>query len=183
MANELDLNDQRVEYIADYVIKTFRCKSDKFGKMYALEEQKLIYTEFFEKNDRHQLIVLQTAAGALTTQFDWPTSLKSKACYFVRKTRDQIGKDANMRAMVTVGDISYSPVDQLSVLVEEVLMPIFSNERNLEGWPHVVYEDVLRHVDNLRNSAYVVAGQVKGKTMLPVPSAAYRINDDTEFDK
>ena len=44
------------------------------------------------------------------------------------------------------------------------------NKNNHGHWPNVVSDDVLQHVYMLKNRVYVLAGQVKGKTSLPLPA-------------
>ena len=39
----------------------------------------------------------------------------------------------------------------------------------------VVSQDVLRHVHQLKNNVFVIAGQVKGRTLLPLPVGADKI--------
>ena len=65
----------------------------------------------------------------------------------------------------------------------QVLVPLLSNERNHEQWPHVVSQDVLRHVHNLKSSVYVVAGQVKGKTLLPLPVGTEKVDQVAAEEK
>jgi len=142
MAAELELNDQRVEFIADYVIKTFKIKPDRFAKMYSLEETRQMYMDFFEKNDLPTLVVSATAGGGLVTTFEWPSNPKAKACYFVKKTRDAIQKDTNFRLAFLYGDLSYQPLDQLSAFVDEVkLQTVFQRcvipvvcQNKSQGW-------------------------------------------------
>jgi len=67
----------------------------------------------------------------------------------------------------------------------QVLSPLLSNDRNHEGWPEVVAHDVLRHVQNIKSRVYVVSGQVRGKTLLPLPVGADRpesLQDDSAAD-
>ena len=61
------------------------------------------------------------------------------------------------------------------LLYIQVLVPLLSNERNHESWPVVVSQDVLRHVHQLKNNVFVIAGQVKGRTLLPLPVGADKI--------
>ena len=65
----------------------------------------------------------------------------------------------------------------------QVLVPLLSNDRNHDQWPHVVSADVLRHVYNLKSNVYVVAGQVKGKTLLPLPVGTEKVEEAQEEDK
>ena len=121
MASDLEINDNRVEFIADYVIKSLKIKADKFGKLYGTDEGKATFNEFFEKPERPALVFLTTAAGALQAQFEWPSALKSKGCYFIKKNiREGVGKDTNLRVAFLYGDLSPSPIDQLAVFVEDV---------------------------------------------------------------
>ena len=62
-------------------------------------------------------------------------------------------------------------------------MPLLSNDRNHDQWPKVVSQDVTRHVHNLKSNVYVVSGQAKGKTLLPLPVGAERVEDAGDGEK
>lgn len=47
--------------------------------------------------------------------------------------------------------------------------PLLSNPRNLQDVPHVVSQDLMRHVHDFKNEVFVMAAKVKGKTYLPLP--------------
>jgi len=51
-------------------------------------------------------------------------------------------------------------------------VPLLANERNHEQWPRVVSDDLMRHMHHLKSNVYMVSGQVKGKTLLPLPAGA-----------
>lgn len=119
-AAELELGDARVEFMADYVLKTLRIKGDKWMKMYSLEENKMMFMDFFEKADNMVFIIQSAGGGALSVAYDWPTTLRNKAVYFVRKGKELISKDANLRNVLYYGDLSYAPLEQLSAFVDEV---------------------------------------------------------------
>uniref|UniRef100_A0A8C2YH93 Dynein axonemal heavy chain 9 n=1 Tax=Coturnix japonica TaxID=93934 RepID=A0A8C2YH93_COTJA len=40
-----------------------------------------------------------------------------------------------------------------------------------QGWPQVVSQDIIRHVHSLKSAIFMVVGQVKGKTLLPLPQS------------
>ena len=117
---DLELNDKRVEFVADYVLKTFKLKTDKWMKLYNVEESKLQLLEFFDKQENICLVVIGNSAGALSLQYEWPSSVKFKACYFVKKNNQTLGKDGNFRGQLLYGDLSTGPMDQLSAYVDEV---------------------------------------------------------------
>uniref|UniRef100_A0A8D2N8R8 Dynein axonemal heavy chain 17 n=1 Tax=Zonotrichia albicollis TaxID=44394 RepID=A0A8D2N8R8_ZONAL len=54
-------------------------------------------------------------------------------------------------------------------LLLQVIVPILTNRRNHQGWPRVVSQDIIHHVHSLKNTVFKVVGQVKGKTLLPLP--------------
>ncbi len=120
MAEDLELNDPRIYFVADYVLKTLKLKSDKFAKMYGTEENKILIHEFFEKAESQILVIQYTAAGSLQPAMAFPNVLKNKSCYFIKKRREPIPKDAILRDVIMYGDLSTSPVDQLSAMVDEV---------------------------------------------------------------
>ena len=54
----------------------------------------------------------------------------------------------------------------------QVLLPVLGNSNNHGTWPKVVSDDVLKHVYLLKNRVHVLSGQVRGKTLLPLPASA-----------
>ncbi|XP_068007847.1 dynein axonemal heavy chain 9-like [Melanerpes formicivorus] len=75
------------------------------------------------------------------------------------------------------GDLPEDLLPHFAALVEEVIVPILTNKQNHQGWPKVVSEDLTRHVHRLRSTALKVVGQVKGKTLLPLPAGSEGIED------
>jgi dynein heavy chain len=59
----------------------------------------------------------------------------------------------------------------------KLLIPIFSNAQNQNNWPKVISDDLLRHINNLKNKTFVISGQMKGKTQLPIPAGADKVAD------
>lgn len=51
----------------------------------------------------------------------------------------------------------------------QIVYPLHTNGDNIKSWPKVVSEDVTRHAHKLKNEVYVVGGQIKGRTFLPLP--------------
>nr|P39057.1 RecName: Full=Dynein beta chain, ciliary [Heliocidaris crassispina]BAA00827.1 dynein beta-heavy chain [Heliocidaris crassispina] len=170
-----DVVDARLDFISEYILKSYKLKPDKWTKCINVEENKILMLEFLEKADNPQLVFTVNPAGLITPSYEFPSALKNtKAIYFIKKGREPVGKD-NIKTNLVYGDLSYTPLEQLSALVDEVLVPLLANPRNHEQWPVVVSQDVLRHVHNLKSSVYVVAGQVKGKTLLPLPVGSEKV--------
>jgi dynein heavy chain len=120
MAEELEINDSRVEFMAVYLLKTLKIKPDKWTKMYSVEDNKLMVHDFLDKNEQSLLVFSLNATQALVASYSYPNQLKAKACYFSKKNKEPITKDVNIKDVLVYGDLSYSPLDQLSAILDEV---------------------------------------------------------------
>ncbi|OAF71285.1 Axonemal beta dynein heavy chain 17 [Intoshia linei] len=180
--SELEINDTRIEFVAAYALKTFKLKQDRWSKMYGLEENQMLFRDYFDKAEINQLI-LTCNSGTLSVGYQWPSVSKSKFCYFVKKNNEALGKDAVLTSKLLYGDMSHSPIDQLSTYIDEVVMPLLSNKKNNQFWPQVVTDDVLKHVHSLKSSVKVIAGQSKGITLLPLPAGAENVQDFSNPDE
>ena len=58
------------------------------------------------------------------------------------------------------------------------MVPIFGNVQNQTDWPKVISNDLIRHINNLKNKTHVISGQMKGKTQLPIPAGAEKVTDE-----
>jgi dynein heavy chain len=56
---------------------------------------------------------------------------------------------------------------------------LLQNPSNNESWPKVLSQDILRHALGIKNKVHILNGQMKGKTLLPVPIGAERAAEDT----
>jgi dynein heavy chain len=118
--DELELTDSRVEFMAVYILKTLKQKSDKWLKMYAIEDNKVLIQDFLDKNEQNLLVFILNTSGSLIVQYNYPNQLKAKAIYFSKKSKEAVPKDIPMKEAVVYGDLSYSPLDQLSAILDEV---------------------------------------------------------------
>ena len=49
MEEDLEINDPRVEFLADYVLKTMKLRAERWLKMYSVEDNKQLCLDFFDK--------------------------------------------------------------------------------------------------------------------------------------
>ncbi|XP_041078235.1 dynein heavy chain 9, axonemal-like [Polyodon spathula] len=168
--------DNRYAFIEDYVLKTMKLKPDRWQKCIGTEEYKQLIQGFLDRTDQFVLVVSLSAAGQLATSAEFPASSKNKAVYFVKKSKDVLTSDS-IKSNLVYGDLSYAPLEQFSSLVEEVVVPVLANKKNHQTWPYVISQDISRHIHTLKNNVFVVAGQVRGKTLLPLPAGAEKVED------
>ena len=116
----MEVADPRIDYVSEYVLKTFKLKPDKWSKLINNEENRQMLLEFFDKQDNPQLIISMNSAGALIPSNEFQASSKNKSVYFLKRDkREPIGKD-NFKTALVYGDLSPAPLEQLSALVDEV---------------------------------------------------------------
>jgi hypothetical protein len=48
-SKELGINDARIEFAADYVLKSLNIKPDKFANLHSSEETRQLLLDFFDK--------------------------------------------------------------------------------------------------------------------------------------
>uniref|UniRef100_A0A671VS67 Dynein axonemal heavy chain 17 n=1 Tax=Sparus aurata TaxID=8175 RepID=A0A671VS67_SPAAU len=166
--------DRRLDFIADYVLRTLKVKQDKWQKCVSSEDNRQVLQEFLDRAERRTLVVSVTAAGLLQPAAAFTAAGRHKAVYFVKRTGAALSPQS-MKEGLVYGDLSYAPLEQFSALVEEVVAPLLSNSRNHTEWPQVVSKDVRRHVHSLKTNVFVVSGQVQGKTLLPLPAGSERV--------
>uniref|UniRef100_A0A671VTJ4 Dynein axonemal heavy chain 17 n=1 Tax=Sparus aurata TaxID=8175 RepID=A0A671VTJ4_SPAAU len=175
--------DRRLDFIADYVLRTLKVKQDKWQKCVSSEDNRQVLQEFLDRAERRTLVVSVTAAGLLQPAAAFTAAGRHKAVYFVKRTGAALSPQS-MKEGLVYGDLSYAPLEQFSALVEEVVAPLLSNSRNHTEWPQVVSKDVRRHVHSLKTNVFVVSGQVQGKTLLPLPAGSERVEQAAlETDK
>ncbi|XP_008590720.1 PREDICTED: dynein heavy chain 17, axonemal-like [Galeopterus variegatus] len=160
--------DIRLEYLEEVASIILKFKPDKWSKLIGAEENMALISEFWEKPEVSVLVLTLNPAGMIIPCLGFPESLKSKGVYFIKTKPEAINKD-NYKTRLLYGDISPTPVDQLIAVVEEVLYSLLNQSENMDGWPRVVSEDIVKQVHRLKNEMFVMGGKIKGKTLLPVP--------------
>ena len=68
-----------------FLFVNLQAKADKWAKMIGSEENVMLVNEFLEKGDCRVLLITLTQAGALQPAVTFPSSLKAKGVYFVKK--------------------------------------------------------------------------------------------------
>lgn len=117
---ESPAEDKRLDFIADYVLRTLKLKQDKWQKCVSSEENRQTLQEFLDKAEHRTLVVAVTAAGLLQPAAAFSGASRNKAVYFVKRSKTVRLSPDSMRENLVCGDLSYAPLDQFSALVEEV---------------------------------------------------------------
>uniref|UniRef100_A0A3Q3DHJ9 Dynein axonemal heavy chain 17 n=1 Tax=Hippocampus comes TaxID=109280 RepID=A0A3Q3DHJ9_HIPCM len=151
----------------DYVLRTLKVKHDRWQKCVSSEDNLQIMQDFLDQPQQRILVVCVTSTGLLQPAAAFTSHSKNKAVYFLKRSKTILTAE-RMEDNLVCGDLSCSPLDQFSALIEEVVAPLLSNSRNHTDWPQVVAQDVRHLIHSLKSSVFVMSGQVQGKTLLPL---------------
>lgn len=116
---ESPAEDKRLDFIADYVLRTLKLKQDKWQKCVSSEDNKQVLREFLDGQEQRTLVVSVNAAGLLQPAAAFTAGSRNKAVYFVKQSKAALSPHST-RDNLVYGDLSYAPLDQFSALVEEV---------------------------------------------------------------
>ncbi|XP_061501815.1 dynein beta chain, ciliary isoform X1 [Anopheles gambiae] len=173
MAEEKKKKEEKEEdpcsaFVGRYVLKTMRLKDEKWQKLIGNEELRTIVMDWVLQPAVMKLFVTLNNAGALVPSYHFTSTAKGKICYFVKisEMAVEIGK---IREQIIYGDLTPNPIDDLSILVDEIFYPMINNPQNQEGWPTAIVKDIDNHVQELRNIISEVKGNIINQTLLPMP--------------
>ncbi|XP_062234716.1 dynein axonemal heavy chain 9-like [Platichthys flesus] len=170
----LPVEDQRLVFIADLVLKFLKVKEDKWQKCVSSEENHQVLQDFLDRAERRSLLVSLTAGGMLQAAKCLSSSSPgTKAVYFMKREKTALTVET-MSEKLTWGHMPSRPLDLLSA-IDKLLDMLVSNSSNHTEWPPGVCDDVARNVHFLKKSLFVVSGQVQGHTLLPLPMDIERV--------
>jgi hypothetical protein len=88
---------------------------DEFASSKLQQNDKTITCAIFFQ----ELVISQNFSGHLVAHSDWPSPLKNKGVYFVKREKEPLPKE-NFLSSLTCGDIHPNALDHFCAWVEEV---------------------------------------------------------------
>jgi len=124
-------------------------------------------------DDAEELIffVIQTAGDSVTVLKECPTleqiGKSKKTIIFVKLWENPMDHDTIPN--LAFFEINKNPLDLLYQLCNEIYVPILHNPHNQQGWTELISKDLMEKLNNFVAQIYLTIGQIKGRTMLPLP--------------
>ncbi|XP_069187118.1 dynein beta chain, ciliary-like [Procambarus clarkii] len=171
MAVAVEGDRENWDVLGEYTNKTLRLKADRWTKAVQHDDTRSTLLEFLDSNSELVVVSLNLSNQLVATS-EVPAGLRTKGVYFLKACDVPLVREedtSNVRDHVIFGDISPQPLDQLSTLIEEVIIPMLENPANRSGWPEMVCEDLSQQLYSLRGTVYRMWGQLRGQTLLPLP--------------
>ncbi|CAB1443161.1 unnamed protein product, partial [Pleuronectes platessa] len=115
---EPPVEDRRLLFIADFVLKSLKVKQDKWQKCVSGEENRQVLRDFLESAEQRSLVVGLTGGGTLQAAAGFSAAPpRTKAVYFVKRGNSALTAET-MRDKLTCGDMSPDPLEHFSAVVE-----------------------------------------------------------------
>ena len=167
---ETNGDDVLIAWFVERISSSFRAKVEKINIQLGAEEARGQVLSFIHDADARRLLVTDSSGkGDVKLYTDSvPTKFKKKTTYFI-KVRPSALTVENIGSEVLFGDFGESPLEHLSLVSQEVFVPLMCNPANQEGWPEVISREVTENMHKFVANLYVTIGLTKGKTLLPLP--------------
>ncbi|TSL75253.1 Dynein heavy chain 17, axonemal [Bagarius yarrelli] len=172
----MEKDDDRLEFMGCFILKVLRLKRDKWQKFVAVEQNRNVVHDFFERVDNCRLFISLNAGLQLVVTRDFTATFKNLTVYFVKKENVVI-KYENFHDLY-LGTFVSSSVDAAS-RVTEVIRSMRTHEddtKKVDAGPDVALE---AHI--LKNELDVMRDRLKGRTFLPLPSNTDSLQDSKSY--
>ncbi|XP_032992214.1 dynein heavy chain 9, axonemal-like [Lacerta agilis] len=179
--------DPRARLLGARVASSLRVEPERWERCAGSPEARPLLRAFLDGDPAKRLLLVTPGAGGQLALADRlalapGTGRSGKGVFLLRLTPGPL-RSPPAPGHLLYGDLCSAPLEHLAALVEEVVVPLLGNQKNHPSWPHVVSQDIVHHICNLKSSVFVVVGQIKGKTLLPLPTDPERdayIDSDNE---
>ncbi|XP_077748747.1 dynein axonemal heavy chain 9 isoform X2 [Canis aureus] len=176
--------DPRLRLLGAYVARSLRPAAGVWERCAGTSEAERLLHAFLGREAAGGprpplLLVVRPGPGGLAVRPGLDTGPeagppRAKGLFFLRTGPEPPGP-RSLRGAVLCGDLPAAPLQHLAAMFSEVVIPILANEKNHLDWPHVLCQDVQRHAHSLQCDLLVILEQVKGKTLLPLPLGAAKL--------
>uniref|UniRef100_A0A8C8RQR7 Dynein heavy chain tail domain-containing protein n=1 Tax=Pelusios castaneus TaxID=367368 RepID=A0A8C8RQR7_9SAUR len=176
-AEEAPASDPRARLLGARAVRSLRVTPERWERCAGSPEARPLLRGFLEGGAGQPplLVVTLSPAGQLALSPRLPAGPgRCKVLFFLRGAPGPLSAPPGPGELLC-GDLPACPLEHFAALVEEIVAPVLTNEKNHHSWPQVVSQDIMRHVHNLKSNIFVVVGQVKGKTLLPLPAGSERV--------
>jgi dynein heavy chain len=132
------------------------------------------------------LFAMPAGANGVTfmTEAPPPSQIKKKCVLVLRaRAKKEVPgggelTEANMSQEIIFMEVNKEVLQNLHGICSNVYMPMLGNPLNMIGWSDLVSQDLMDRFYIFLAHTYVTIGQIKGRTMLPLPA-----NDITTSEK
>ncbi|XP_053409478.1 dynein axonemal heavy chain 11 [Nycticebus coucang] len=173
--------DARVRFLGGHLARMLGVPEGKWSLYLESEDNRQVLGEFLESTGPACLVYSVAAAGQLTATWEIPRETKHKLVYIAKKITESI--EVNFSQMVLFGELPASSLGHVSVFLDEILVPVLSNKNNHISWSCFTSQDMDCHIEAMKNKVHILRGKMSGRTLLPIPTIAGKIDLDQSYSE
>uniref|UniRef100_A0A8C9AK17 Dynein axonemal heavy chain 11 n=1 Tax=Prolemur simus TaxID=1328070 RepID=A0A8C9AK17_PROSS len=174
--------DARVRFLGGRLEQMLGFPEEKWSQYLESEDNRQVLGEFLESTNPAYLVFGVAAAGQLEATREIPRDAKHKLVYIAKKITESIGVN-DFSQMVLFGELPASSLGHVSVFLDEILVPVLSNKNNHTSWSCFTSQDMECHIEVVKNKLHIFRGKMSGRTLLPIPTIAGKIDLDRNYSE
>uniref|UniRef100_A0A1I8Q4H7 Uncharacterized protein n=1 Tax=Stomoxys calcitrans TaxID=35570 RepID=A0A1I8Q4H7_STOCA len=128
-----------------------------------------IVNGFLNEPYEERIVFTLNAGSQLVPSYRFPEKPLNKMVYFVRNETPISLTMANMSSSLMIGDLLPNVMENLSVICDDVIIPLLNNPANQTGWTSIIVNDMKIESQNLRHGIAQMKGWLTNRTILPMP--------------
>ncbi|CAG9311235.1 unnamed protein product [Blepharisma stoltei] len=146
---------------------------DKMKKSFENEDNVRNLQLFTNPHDDLGYLVFVQGSGDninITSTLPSPASVRKKVILMYKTVRGVPLDPRLLKEQLGFMELSKNVLENMSLMCQEVYLPVLANPQNQHGWSDLVSKDLIENkFHNFLSTIYVTIGEVKGRTMLPIP--------------
>ncbi|XP_062957128.1 dynein axonemal heavy chain 11 [Cynocephalus volans] len=174
--------DARVRFLGGRLGQMLGLPEERWSQHLESEDNRRVLGEFLESTSPTCLVFSVAAAGRLAASREIPRDAKHKLVYIAKKITGSPGVN-DFSQTVFFGELPASFLGHVTAFLDEILVPILSNKNNHKSWSCFTSQDMERHIEVMKNKMRIFKGKMSGRTLLPIPTIAGKIDPDQNFSE
>ncbi|XP_071071224.1 dynein axonemal heavy chain 11 [Dasypus novemcinctus] len=174
--------DPRVLFLGDRLAQMLALPAQTWSRYLESEGNRQILGEFLESASPACLLFRVAAAGRLVATREIAGDAEHKLVYIAKKITESTGVNESSQT-VLFGELPTSSLVYVTTFLDEILVPILSNRNNHKSWSCFISQDMERHIEVMKNKMHIFRGKMSGRTLLPIPTIAGKIDLDQNYSE
>jgi hypothetical protein len=124
------------------------------------DENGVAYMKQFLDDANQQVLYFTGGGEKVNVAFAPPKQIKKKSILFLKPAKNAV-KPETIEAQVVAVELSPGPLEQLSLIANEIFMPLMSHPECREQWSDTVQHDIMDKMHAFLSNLYVMIGSTK----------------------
>jgi dynein heavy chain, axonemal len=150
---------------------------EKVKEFWYSEASRKKIISFFDVSDNGKLLIAETSKSCLEI-IDSPNDVSKVSIFYVVKLSKVILTDENILEYIIFGDLAANPIEHLSAITQNLIVPAVSSSINNGEWTESLSKDISKSIESFVSMLQITEGHVRGAACLPLPSLSRNLVDE-----